>query len=111
MGKPDPSALAEAMDRLWTQFLPQIEERVSILESAGAAIVDGSLTPAQCAEASSEAHKLAGVLGTFGLNHGTELAREAEQLYSHGPSSSSILDGRPTALAAELRAMLATRGK
>jgi HPt (histidine-containing phosphotransfer) domain-containing protein len=111
MGMPNQSALAEAMNRLWVQFLPQIEERVSVLESAAAALAEGSLTPAQCEEAFSAAHKLAGVLGTFGLDRGTELAREAELLYSSGPSSSTTFNGHPAALAAQLRAVLATRGQ
>jgi HPt (histidine-containing phosphotransfer) domain-containing protein len=111
MGMSNPSALVEAMNRLWSQFLPQIEERVSTLEDAAAALAEGSLTLSQCEEAASAAHKLAGVLGTFGLDQGTELAREAEQLYSSGPSSPSISSGRPAALAAQLRTMLATREK
>jgi HPt (histidine-containing phosphotransfer) domain-containing protein len=106
----NPSSLAEALNRLWSQFLPQIEERVSTLESAAAALAEVSLTPAQCEEASSAAHKLAGVLGTFGLDQGTELAREAESLYASGPSSPFLLNGRPAALASELRAILAKRG-
>ncbi len=110
MGMSNPSALAEAMNRLWSQFLPQIEERVSTLEDAAAALAEGSLTASQCEEAGSAAHKLAGVLGTFGLDQGTELAREAEQLYSSGPSAPSLLNGRPAALASELRVILAKRG-
>jgi HPt (histidine-containing phosphotransfer) domain-containing protein len=109
MGMSNPSALAEAMNRLWAQFLPQIEERVVTLESAAAALVAGSLTPAQCEEAASAAHKLAGVLGTFGLDQGTELAREAEFLYSSGSTSPSMLNGRPSELAAQLRTLLAKR--
>ena len=111
MGMPNPSALAEAMSRLWAQFLPQIEERVSTLESAAAALAEGSLTTTQCEEASSDAHKLAGVLGTFGLDRGTELAREAEQLYSSGQLSSSVSNGRPAELASQLRGIVATRGQ
>jgi HPt (histidine-containing phosphotransfer) domain-containing protein len=111
MGMSNPSALAEALNRLWAQFLPQIEERVSTLEGAAAALAAGALTPARCEEASAEAHKLAGVLGTFGLDRGTELAREAEILYSNGPSSPAMLNGRPAALAVQLRAILATRGR
>jgi HPt (histidine-containing phosphotransfer) domain-containing protein len=111
MGTPNPSALAEAMSRLWAQFLPQIEERVSTLESAAVALAEGSLTPAQCEQASSAAHNLAGVLGTFGLDRGTELAREAELLYSSGPSTSPMLNGHPAALASQLRGIVAARGR
>jgi HPt (histidine-containing phosphotransfer) domain-containing protein len=111
MATPNQSVMAEALNRLWTQFLPQIEERVSTLESAATALAEGSLSSEQCEHAHSAAHKLAGVLGTFGLDRGTELAREAELLYSSGPSSATALDGRPAALAAQLRAILGTRGQ
>jgi HPt (histidine-containing phosphotransfer) domain-containing protein len=72
----------EALDRLWKQFLPQIEERVAALESAGAALAAGGLSRDQREVANTAAHKLAGVLGTFGLTRGTVLAREAELLYA-----------------------------
>ncbi len=72
----------EALDRLWKQFLPQIEERVAALESAGAALAADKLSHDQREAAHAAAHKLAGILGTFGLTKGTILAREAELLYS-----------------------------
>jgi HPt (histidine-containing phosphotransfer) domain-containing protein len=103
--------LADAMNRLWKQFLPQIEDRVSTLEKAAAALREGSLTPAQRDEAYSDAHKLAGVLGTFGLDRGTELAREAEQLYASGSLLSSNPNGRPAELASQLRDIVATRSR
>ena len=45
------------------------------------ALANGTLTAPQQEQAGADAHKLAGVLGTFGLKEGTELAREAERLY------------------------------
>jgi HPt (histidine-containing phosphotransfer) domain-containing protein len=72
----------EALDRLWKQFLPQIEERVAALESAATALSAGRLARDQRDAAHAAAHKLAGVLGTFGLTRGTVLAQEAEVLYS-----------------------------
>jgi HPt (histidine-containing phosphotransfer) domain-containing protein len=82
---PEPSQQAsmnEALDRLWKQFLPQIEERVAALESAGAALAANRLSRDKREAAHAAAHKLAGILGTFGLTRGTILAREAEVLYS-----------------------------
>jgi len=75
-------ALSQALDQLWARFLPQIEERVSILESAAAAFSANQLSPAEREAASAAAHKLAGVLGTFGLTRGTDLARELEIVYT-----------------------------
>ena len=53
------------------------------------------------------AHKLAGVLGTFGLTKGTILAREAEMLYSGDadPASAPQL----AEIAAQLQALIASR--
>ena len=74
--------MTEALDRLWKQYLPQIEERVAALESAAAMLSAGRLSHDQREAAHAAAHKLAGILGTFGLTKGTILAREAELLCS-----------------------------
>ena len=74
--------MQEALDRLWKQFLPQIEERVAALDSAATALSAGTLARDQRDAAHAAAHKLAGVLGTFGLTRGTVLAQEAEVLYT-----------------------------
>ncbi len=75
-------SMAAAMDRLWTKYLPETEERVAVLEAANRALADDKLSKHHMDDAQSAAHKLAGVLGTFGLTRGTVLAREAEILYS-----------------------------
>jgi HPt (histidine-containing phosphotransfer) domain-containing protein len=98
-------ALNDALDRLWKQFLPQIEERVAVIEFAGRTLASGELTDVQRDEAHAAAHKLAGVLGTFGLTKGTILAREAEFLSSGDadPAAASQL----SEIARQLRAMIA----
>jgi HPt (histidine-containing phosphotransfer) domain-containing protein len=106
----DATAIAEAMNRMWAKFLPDIEARVVVLENAASAICQGCLTPELREEASSAAHKLAGVLGTFGLDQGTVLAREAELLYARDAAAAG-LDGRPAVLASQLRAVLASRSQ
>jgi HPt (histidine-containing phosphotransfer) domain-containing protein len=80
-GQPE---IAEALKALWQKYLPQIEERVAVIEDANRALRDGSLSEEQRAAAGAAAHKLAGVLGTFGLSEGTNLARDAEQIYTAG---------------------------
>jgi HPt (histidine-containing phosphotransfer) domain-containing protein len=82
MGTPGQPALADALKQLWVKFLPQIEERVTVIEDANRALAAGTLTEADRAAAHSAAHKLAGVLGTFGLAEGTDLARKAEDIYA-----------------------------
>ena len=107
-GVPADAALSQAIDRLWVRFLPEIRERVAILEAAAAAASSGKLTARHREAAQAAAHKLAGVLGTFSLTRGTVLAREAEVTYREsapGPSAGKRL----VAIAAELRAMIENR--
>jgi HPt (histidine-containing phosphotransfer) domain-containing protein len=75
-------ALNDALNALWQRFLPQMQERLRAIEDANCALRAGTLSPEQRAAASAAAHKLAGVLGSFGLTSGTEPAREAEHIYS-----------------------------
>ena len=103
------ASLGEALDRLWKQFLPQIEERVARLEAAGEALAEGRLSTDQRGLANAAAHKLAGVLGTFGLTKGTILAREAEILYSGDQDTDPESAARLADIAAELRAMVSSR--
>jgi HPt (histidine-containing phosphotransfer) domain-containing protein len=103
------SPLTEAMNRLWTKFLPQMVERVTTLQKAAESAAKGTLGAAEQQTASSEAHKLAGVLGTFGLKEGTELAREAENLYAGPLGESAVISARLTEIAEKLRTIVASR--
>jgi HPt (histidine-containing phosphotransfer) domain-containing protein len=105
--KPD---LSQALDRLWSRFLPEIEQRIAILETAAAEFAAHTLSTEQCEAATSAAHKLAGVLGVFGLARGTHLARELENLYSSKAAPEPALGARLASLAAELRALVESRG-
>lgn len=109
MDNPAEPKLAEAMNRLWERFLPQLEERVAALEAWAEALASGALHAEQREEAHSTAHKLAGVLGTFGLTEGTQLAREAEAFYGGNGSSNPTEVERMAEIASRLRAMLAEK--
>lgn len=102
-------SIAAAMQRLWVQYQPQLEERVATLESAAAALSAHALSPDLRAEASSAAHKLAGVLGTFGLDEGTVLAREAETFYSSDARSEDGHANRLVEIASQIRIMVASK--
>ena len=108
----DPGAqpgLTQALGLLWTRFLPQIEERVGILEAAAAALAEARLSTEEQETAAAAAHKLAGVLGTFGLAEGTELARELETAYASPDGVAPEHAPRLGLLAAELRALVQSR--
>ena len=101
--------LTQALDRMWDKFLPELEQRVAFLERANAALAAGTLNVDLRAAANAAAHKLAGVLGTFGLTRGTVLAQEAEIIYSGESDTDPSNAARLQQIAAELRATLASR--
>jgi HPt (histidine-containing phosphotransfer) domain-containing protein len=102
-------SLGAAMDRLWTKFLPEMEERVGVLEAANLALATNKLSKHQLGDAHSAAHKLAGALGTFGLTKGTVLAREAEILYSGNAELDPASLPRLNAITDQLKAIVANR--
>jgi HPt (histidine-containing phosphotransfer) domain-containing protein len=109
MTTPPQPDLTNALDQLWLQFRPQMEERLTTLEAAAIALIANSLSLEHCSAAASAAHNLAGVLGTFGLAPGTDLARQLEQHYSAAPTHTSA--PQLEALTAELRALVANRSQ
>ena len=104
------AAVATALDAMWTRFLPEMRARVSVLAGAARALADGTLNGGQLAAAQAAAHKLAGTLGTFGLERGTELARELEGLYSQPYGSLGKADAARLAAGADaIAALVAAR--
>ena len=102
-------ALDEAIQKMWEKFLPQMEERLAILEDAYAALAADLLTIEQRSAANAAAHKLAGVLGSFGLTRGTVLAREAEILYSGEPETDPDAAEQLRTITLELRRLIDER--
>ena len=110
MGDPAASQISEAMNRLWQKFLPQMQERVATLRFSATRLASGvSLSAEEQSVAAGDAHKLAGVLGTFGLKEGTELAREAEGLFEGSSDGGPATGARLISIAEQLNAMIASR--
>ena len=103
------SALSAALDRMWLQFLPTMQERVAILETAAQEFAADKLSVEQHEAASSAAHKLAGALGTFGLTRGTVLARELEIMYSRQNGPDPELAKTLASTTTELRTIIDSR--
>ncbi len=103
------SSLQQALDALWTRFLPELQQRIAILEEAGRAFAGNRLSEKQQEAANIAAHKLAGVLGTFGLTRGTVLARELEILYSRENGPDPAMAEKLGHIAAQLRAIVESR--
>ena len=90
--------------QLWQKNLPAIRERLDLLDQFGSAAVSGSLEEHTRIQALNIAHKLAGSLGMYGYQQGTEVAVKMERiLKSPTPETLVTLRG----LAADLRKSLA----
>lgn len=82
----------QKLDDVWKKMLPLMLRRVEVIERAHKALADGQLSESLREEGVYEAHKLAGSLGVFGIEDGSELASQVEQILSSGapPDSSRI---------------------
>ena len=58
--------------------------RVEVLEQATATLLEGTLHDDLRHEAEAEAHKVAGLVGTFGYSEGSLLTREMERMFRAG---------------------------
>lgn len=94
---------------MWTRHRSQILERVAVLEAAASAVAAKKLTATEREAAHAAAHKLAGTLGMFSLQRGTDLAREFEQAYSQELAPAADSGKHLASLAAELRSMIENR--
>ena len=102
-------ALSQAIDRLWVRFLPEIKERIAVIQAAADALATGTSIGSRREAAHAAAHKLAGVLGTVGLTRGTVLARELEINFSRDDGPDPVSGKRLATIATELRAMVESR--
>ncbi|HEX5928124.1 MAG TPA: Hpt domain-containing protein [Solirubrobacterales bacterium] len=94
-----------AFAEVWARNLPSISERVGTIERAAMAAEDGELDGELAARAHSAAHKLSGSLGSFGLAHGSKLARELERRFEAGQGNVDVagLADLAAALRAEIQ--------
>lgn len=104
-----PPELAEALALLWVRFLPDIRNRANLLSAATSDCATTVRTAEQREAARAAAHKLAGTLGTFGLAHGSELARELELAFSSLTEPDPALAEHLASVANELRTIIDSR--
>ena len=107
-GGADAAAIAAALDRMWVKYVPDLRERVCVLDAAARALMAGELSDDLRQRAQAAAHKLAGSLGTFGLVQGTELARRLETRYAAGGLKASD-SAELAAAASEIRSLVEGR--
>jgi HPt (histidine-containing phosphotransfer) domain-containing protein len=94
----------DILAQLWQKNLPTIRERLDLLDQFGLAASTGTLAETTRIEALNIAHKLAGSLGMYGYQQGTEIASKMERVLK-SPTPETLITLR--ALAADLRKSLA----
>lgn len=100
------SAMGGLLSALWNKSRDRVLERVTVIDAAASALRSGGLDMELRATAEREAHRLAGVAGTFGFWDATDLAREAEGMFAGTEAISRDAVERLTEIARLLRAQL-----
>jgi HPt (histidine-containing phosphotransfer) domain-containing protein len=99
--------LQTMLSALWERSRHTVAERAALLQKAATLLKENQMDDATRQRAVDSAHKLAGVLGTFGLPRGTDLAREAEGLFGQSTPPSKVEIERLQVLLAELNSLIA----
>lgn len=76
------------MEQMWLKYQNKMSERLKVLHQAVSRVKQANLSPQLQQDAQQSAHKLAGVLGMFSRDVGTNIAREIETLLQNN----SVLD-------------------
>lgn len=103
------ASLGDALAAVWDQTYALTLARLDPLERAAMCLLGGSIAAADRKAAATDAHKLAGSLGTFGLQEGTELARAAELLLVGTEPPSAAQGLRLSEIAVALRDLIERR--
>jgi diguanylate cyclase (GGDEF)-like protein len=83
-----PQSQTSPLTALWERFKRKYSDRITVLEQAITALLEGRLTEEQGQQAQREAHTLIGSLGSFGFAEASRLSREMEQIFRAGVSQS-----------------------
>lgn len=107
--RPAAERLEQTFAEVWRQAYPVLLERLDAIAVATAELSKERPDLARIESGEAEAHRLAGVLGTFGLDRGTQLAKGLEARLHRGCGRSEAREARR--LAIELRALLESAGR
>jgi HPt (histidine-containing phosphotransfer) domain-containing protein len=98
------SEIDDLLLRLWQKNLPTLRQRLDLLDQFSSAAASGKLEETTRVEALNIAHKLAGSLGMYGYQQGTEVAAKMERILK-SPTPENLITLHT--LAADLRKSLA----
>jgi HPt (histidine-containing phosphotransfer) domain-containing protein len=83
----DGKEMEALLQTLWKQNYGILQERLRLIRNAYDELAAGSLDSQTRSEGEAAAHKLAGILGTFGLPQGSALASKIEVSLSSAESA------------------------
>lgn len=85
---PVEAEIAHRLEQMWETLKDRLKAQIDLLHQAVAHLCGGTLTDTLRQQAKTEAHRLIGSLGSFGIVGGSEIARELEQLLEETDSPS-----------------------
>ena len=99
----------DLLQALWVKNYPILEERLKLIRAAKEKLDAGFLGEQVRREGEEAAHKLAGILGTFGLPRGSALASKIEALLASGASACAQRAAELSSWLEELETVVASR--
>jgi len=101
-----PTKILPELTALWERFKDKYSDRITTLEQAVTALLQGKLTEDLRQQALREAHTLSGSLGSFGLPQSSRLSREIEQTFQASSRLNSLQEEHLSQLVQKLRQSL-----
>ena len=95
------------IEQMWLKYQTKMSERLKVLQNAVSKLNQEQLSPELQYDAERAAHKLAGVLGMFSRDAGTDIAREIETLLQDNPVLNAPQQEQFMALVTDLASLLA----
>ena len=95
------------LEQMWFKYQAKMSERMSVLKNAVSTVKNKQLSPEIQHNAERSAHKLAGVLGMFSRDTGTEIARSIETLLQDNSVLNEPQQEKFVALVRDLDSLLA----
>ncbi|BAY25757.1 multi-component transcriptional regulator [Calothrix sp. NIES-2100] len=96
----------QAMSGLWNKYQGLMMQRLEVLQQAATVLKTANLTSELRQSAAQAAHKLAGVLGMFELEKGTEISREIEKIFTYNGDLSIVQKQQVFSLIEKLEKLL-----
>jgi diguanylate cyclase (GGDEF)-like protein len=104
--KPLNPQFQQAMSGLWNKYQGLMMQRLQVLQQAATALRTANFTPELRQSGAQAAHKLAGVLGMFELDAGTQISREIEKILTQDGNLSTPQNRQLLSLIQQLEDLL-----